>query len=642
MIWTRLKQTAYLARLFLAVLFVVGITVSVISVDLHTQRYDSLDASIAWLAAALLLLLPPRLNAAVPATLADRQRLLLIAAPFAMTIVFAIVYKLVRGVPVRLWADHTSSVMAQLVGTYAIFGALVLAFGVLRLLFSVAFAGQRQRALGNARWGLTLWAVALGGMVVGSFSFGAIELLDRGTKLADWYRPAAERGNPFAQYRLGMVYFDGLITKPSDDIGRNEALASLQRAARNGSKEAASDLGEIYATGLGMARDMAEAAFWSRRTIEPSTYDIDRQFALPNVQEYLRGKRQPSTVAIGAVRSRACRCGRADGIAGEPAATACRIVAGRESLAVRVEALSVDGLTTADDADRQLRVLEQTLPSAAVDAELYFRLGNLAELAQRPYDAQHFYRKAVDLRPDCADAHLNLGGLASELGDHDQAIARYAKVLESFPDDPVAYANRCRAHIALDQLDLAVDDCDKALELSPGFAFAHLQRGSAFDRRLDFDSASTDYSRALAEAPDYAEAYFRRANAHLNLDDLNGALADYTRAIDLRPDDALYRMNRGTLLAMAGKWDAAVADYGEAIRLMPQAELAYRLRGIAYFNMGDCEHAVADFSDAIDRHTGDASAHYARALCYRRQNNPAADDDFREAGQLDERYRSAP
>ncbi len=62
------------------------------------------------------------------------------------------------------------------------------------------------------------------------------------------------------------------------------------------------------------------------------------------------------------------------------------------------------------------------------------------------------FRKAMELKPDCADAHNNLGYLLARRGRLDEAIEHYRKGLEILPDhvkahDNLAPALRLRARI---------------------------------------------------------------------------------------------------------------------------------------------------------------------------------------------------
>ena len=68
--------------------------------------------------------------------------------------------------------------------------------------------------------------------------------------------PLAEGGDAVAQYRVGVIYFDGLGGVPRD---RKAGLEWMQRAAAGGHAEARFQLGRIYETGEGAPVDHKRA-----------------------------------------------------------------------------------------------------------------------------------------------------------------------------------------------------------------------------------------------------------------------------------------------------------------------------------------------------------------------------------------------
>ena len=76
----------------------------------------------------------------------------------------------------------------------------------------------------------------------------------------DWYRKAAEQGNPNAQSNLGWAYYNGEgVTRDFD-----EAVKWYRKAAEQGNPNAQSSLGWAYYNGEGVTRDFAEALKWYR------------------------------------------------------------------------------------------------------------------------------------------------------------------------------------------------------------------------------------------------------------------------------------------------------------------------------------------------------------------------------------------
>ena len=76
------------------------------------------------------------------------------------------------------------------------------------------------------------------------------------------------------------------------------------------------------------------------------------------------------------------------------------------------------------------------------------------------------YRKALEIKPDYAEAHYNLGIALAGRGQVDEAIAHYRKALEIKPDYAEAHINLGIVLAGRGQVDEAIDHYQKALALA--------------------------------------------------------------------------------------------------------------------------------------------------------------------------------
>ncbi|MBT5519105.1 MAG: sel1 repeat family protein [Rhodobiaceae bacterium] len=79
-----------------------------------------------------------------------------------------------------------------------------------------------------------------------------------------WFRKAAEQGNAFAQFNLGVMYAKGEGV-PQNDA---QALKWYRKATEQGYAGAQYNLGFMYDKGLGVRQDDAEAVKWYRKAAE--------------------------------------------------------------------------------------------------------------------------------------------------------------------------------------------------------------------------------------------------------------------------------------------------------------------------------------------------------------------------------------
>ncbi len=75
------------------------------------------------------------------------------------------------------------------------------------------------------------------------------------------FKPSAEAGYPLSSYKLGVIYRNGGKTVRRDV---RQAIAWMERAAKQGFARAQNDLGHIYETGDGVPRNPIKALSWYR------------------------------------------------------------------------------------------------------------------------------------------------------------------------------------------------------------------------------------------------------------------------------------------------------------------------------------------------------------------------------------------
>jgi len=84
-----------------------------------------------------------------------------------------------------------------------------------------------------------------------------------------------------------------------------------------------------------------------------------------------------------------------------------------------------------------------------------------------------WYRRALHLDPEFADAYVNLGRLVHDAGDVATAVGLYREALKRAPDDAVAHYNLGLALEDTRKYTVAVQHYREAIRVEPGFADAH-------------------------------------------------------------------------------------------------------------------------------------------------------------------------
>lgn len=102
-------------------------------------------------------------------------------------------------------------------------------------------------------------------------------------------RKAAERGDAYAQYNLGLLYSSGQDVPQSD----SKAAHWYHQAAAQGFADAQFALGVMYYYGRGVTKDYSKAVRWFRRAVDQGS--IPARYNLGNM--YFRGQGIPQNYA---------------------------------------------------------------------------------------------------------------------------------------------------------------------------------------------------------------------------------------------------------------------------------------------------------------------------------------------------------
>ena len=117
------------------------------------------------------------------------------------------------------------------------------------------------------------------------------------------------------------------------------------------------------------------------------------------------------------------------------------------------------------------------------------------------------YNKALVIKPDYAEAYINLGSALKEQGKLEEAIEAYNKALAIKPGHAEAYYNMGITLQEQGKLEEAIEAYNKALAIKPDYAQAYNDMGNALQEQGKLEEAIEAYNKALAIKPDYAEVW---------------------------------------------------------------------------------------------------------------------------------------
>ncbi len=171
-------------------------------------------------------------------------------------------------------------------------------------------------------------------------------------------------------------------------------------------------------------------------------------------------------------------------------------------------------------------------------------------------DGAEFLRHTIDVNPDAAAAHNNLGKILLQEDRADEAIEHFRKALTVDPDDAKAENNLGLALVRVGQLEEAARSYQKAVEINPRYMKAYENLGNVYLQTKQFDAAVGSLQMALSIQPE-AKSFNDLGVAFMHMGRPNEGLDAFRRAVELEPDNARYRKNLGTGLIQQGRIEEA-------------------------------------------------------------------------------------
>lgn len=171
------------------------------------------------------------------------------------------------------------------------------------------------------------------------------------------------------------------------------------------------------------------------------------------------------------------------------------------------------------------------------------------------------YRRSQMANAERAEAHLNLGWLATSQGDVEAAEQHYGIALERDPRFVPAYINLADLYRAQGRESEAEEQLRRALEIAPEAAESHHSLGLLLVRRGRHDEALAALGRAVELAPGEPRFAYVYAVALHDLGDMDQSLDVLQQAHERAPAD------QGVLVGLISYY----RELGDSVRVLTYA-----------------------------------------------------------------------
>ena len=148
------------------------------------------------------------------------------------------------------------------------------------------------------------------------------------------------------------------------------------------------------------------------------------------------------------------------------------------------------------------------------------------------------FLKAIQLKPDYAEAYYNLGVAYHKIDMLDEALESYDNAIKSKQAYPIAHNNLGIIFLNKDKINSAIKCFEWAIAYDSNYAEAHNNLGSALQKIKKFEEAKKEFEIAISLNSNYAQAFHNLGILSEIINLPEEALSNYERAVENNQDFA--------------------------------------------------------------------------------------------------------
>lgn len=223
-------------------------------------------------------------------------------------------------------------------------------------------------------------------------------------------------------------------------------------------------------------------------------------------------------------------------------------------------------------------------------AEGHCNLGVALEAQGKYPAARDALAKAIEHRPGYLEALISLGNLDYRLGEYVASAEAFAEAVKAWPSNAMARTNLAIVLRHLGELDTAEQQCMEAIAHNQAYAEAHNALGNIKLQLGDLPGAIRAFSDAIARRSVYPEAKANLAGSYFKAGEYQKSEDTYIELLESHDTFAEAAHGLGVVLLAQGKVDEAEKRFRRAVELRPTF-------GEAWMNIADAKRADIDDED---------------------------------------------
>jgi len=268
------------------------------------------------------------------------------------------------------------------------------------------------------------------------------------------------------------------------------------------------------------------------------------------------------------------------------------------------------------------RILKSLSEQQEENPFVWYALGHMHLWTAKYEMAVPYYKAAIALKPDYAEAYSGLGYAYRGIKRYPEALEAFEKAVAVDPHNVEAYMRMGTIYRDLERHLDAIEAYKKIVAFDPANLAAYSEIGNVYDELERYPEAIEAYKKAVTIDPDYAWAHYYMGNAYRELKRYPEAIEAFKKAAAADPEAILMvgawaHNSIGHVYRHMNRYPEAIEAFKKAVAVDPNYADAYRSMGNVYDELERYPEAVEAYKKAVTIDPDYAWAHYYMGNAYR-------------------------
>lgn len=286
-----------------------------------------------------------------------------------------------------------------------------------------------------------------------------------------------------------------------------------------------------------------------------------------------------------------------------------------------------------------LNEFEAATKSAPLFYKAYNNAGKVLQHMGKIDEAQEYYQKALDIKPDDSETLDNIGQILFLKGQNDEAIEKFRQSIAFNNKNFSAQLHLGQALIKNGDTKGAIDYLKKTLYTFPSSAPVHDLLGRAYELEGNETEAIREYRKASLIKPDYLPYYLKLADIYVDRGEEEFAISELRSAMAKNTYFDEGKLRIAEISLNMGKTDQAIKSFKDLIQNGSFTKQALQDLVNAYFikfqeissnNITKQEYDEAEkrLLQSLEYNPNDIQLHLALLRIYRMTGNASQADIY--------------